>query len=130
MGLHFSFINNNRICSTLGECKSRALPVFHAFTECNCTSRFFGIGKFTAWQAWEVKSQVTPALEHISRHPFEPLSITSENFKSLERMTIIMYKSSPLELVNEARMNLFSKQNRDLDKIPLTHVNYGIIAME
>lgn len=69
MGLHFSFININRICSTLGECKLRALPVFHAFTGCNCTSQFFGIRKVTAWQAWEVNSQVTPALEQISRHP-------------------------------------------------------------
>ena len=45
MGCHFSFININRICSTLGEAKARALPVFHAFTGCDCTSQFFGIGK-------------------------------------------------------------------------------------
>ena len=81
------------------KCKSRALTVFHAFTGCNCMSQFFGIGKVTAWQAWKVNSLVTPALEQISRHPFESLSITSENFKSLERMTIIMYKSSPLKSV-------------------------------
>lgn len=123
MGRHFSFININRICSTLGEAKARALPVFHSFTGCDCTSQFFGIGKVTAWKAWEVNNQVTPVLEHISRHPFEPLTITSDSFKSLERMTVIMYdKSSPLESVNEARMSLFSKRNRDLENIPPTQV--------
>lgn len=115
MGRHFSFININRICSNLGEARARALPVFHAFTGCDCTSQFFGIGKVTAWKAWEVNPQVTPTLEHISRNPFEAISINSESFKSLERMTIIMYdKSSPLESVNEARMSLFTKRKETL----------------
>lgn len=91
-GRQLSIININRICSTLEKCKSRALPVFHTFTGCDCTSQFFGIGKVTACQAWKVNSQVTPALEHISRHPFEPLSITSENFKSLDHNSVRQVK--------------------------------------
>ena len=43
MGRHFSVININGVCSTLGE--SRALPVFHAFTGCDCTLQFCGIAK-------------------------------------------------------------------------------------
>ena len=60
MGRHYSLIDINTICLTLGE--SRALPVFHAFTGCDCTSQFCGIGKTTAWRAWQLSSrQVTPA---------------------------------------------------------------------
>ena len=39
-GRHFSVININRICSSLGESKSRAPPAFHAFNGCDCTLQF------------------------------------------------------------------------------------------
>ena len=124
MGRHFSVININEICSFLGESKSRALPVFHVFTGCDCTSQFCGIGKKTAWRAWELNSEVTPALEDIASHPFQKLTVSSENFQKLERFTIIMYdKSSPLDSVNDTRLMLFSKRNRDLDNIPPTQVH-------
>ena len=35
IGCHYSFISINRICTTLRESKSRALPVFYAFTGCD-----------------------------------------------------------------------------------------------
>ena len=124
MGRHFSVININGICSSLGESKPRALPVFHAFTGCDCTSQFCGIGKKTAWRAWELNNEVTPALEDIATHPFQKLTVSSEKFQRLERFTIIMYdKSSPLESVNDTRLMLFSKRNRDLDNIPPTQVD-------
>lgn len=123
MGRHFSIISINSICSTLGEARSRALPVFHAFTGCDCTSQFCGIGKKTAWRAWELNSQVTPALQNIATHPFQQLAVSSENFQKLERFTIIMCdRSSPLASVNDTRLMLFSKRNRDLDNIPPTQV--------
>ena len=123
MGRHFSIISINSICSTLGEARSRALPVFHAFTGCDCTSQFCGIGKKTAWRAWELNSQVTPALQNIATHPFQQLAVSSKNFQKLERFTIIMYdRSSPLASVNDTRLMLFSKRNRDLDNIPPTQV--------
>ena len=126
MGRHYSLIDINTICFTLGESKSRALPVFHAFTGCDCTSQFCGIGKMTAWRAWHL-SQVTPALEHIAAHPFQHLSVSSEKFQMLERFTVIMYdQSSPLISVNETRMMLFSKRNRDLDHIPPTQVKHSV----
>ena len=53
MGRHFSIININGVCSSLGGSKSRALPVFHDFTGCDCASQLCGIGKKTAWRAWE-----------------------------------------------------------------------------
>ena len=121
MGRHYSLININRIYSSLGVSKSLALPVFHAFTGSDCTSQFCGIGKPTAWKAWEACDQATTALKHIAEHPFEQLDASSEIFQKLERLTVVMYaKTSPLEPVNEARMMLFSK--RDLDNIPPTQV--------
>ena len=121
VGRHLSLMNVNEICSTLGQSKSRAIPVFHAFTGCDCTSQFCGIGKKTAWRAWELNGQVTPALEHIATHPFQQLTVSSEIFQKLERFTVIMYdKSSPLDSVKDTRLMLFSKRNRDLDNIPLT----------
>ena len=123
MGGHFSLMNVNEICSTLGESKSRAIPVFHAFTGCDCTSQFCGIGKKTAWRAWELHGQVKPALERIVTHPFQQLTVSSEIFQKLERFTVIIYdKSSPLDSVNDTRLMLFSKRNRDLDNTPPTQV--------
>ena len=71
-----------------------------------------------------MNSDVTLALEDIATHPFQKLTASSENFQKLERFTIIMYdKSSPLDSVNDARLMLFSKRNRDLDNIPPTQVD-------
>lgn len=123
MGAHFSFISINRVCSNLGENRSRALPVFHAFTGSDTTSSFYGKGKKTAWQAWQESDDITPALLKIARQPFQPLTIEDDSFKKLERLTIMMYdKMSPLQSVNEARMVLFCKQNRALENIPPTQV--------
>ena len=124
MGRHFSVININGICSSLGESQSGALPVFHAFTGCDCTSQFCGVGKKSAWGVWELNSEVTPALEDTATHLFQKMTVSSENFQKLERFMIIMYdKSSPLDSVNETRLMLFSKRIRDLDNIPPTQVD-------
>jgi hypothetical protein len=49
MGRNFSYININTICVSLGEARSRSLPVFHALTGCDTTSSFYGKGK-SFWQ--------------------------------------------------------------------------------
>ena len=105
MGRSFSFISINRICTSLGEQKSRSLPAFHAF--CDTTSAFNGKGKQSAWQAWELcHKAVTSSLEFLSTHPFQQLEADSTHFRSLERMTVIMYdKSIPLASNNETRMD-------------------------
>ena len=125
MGRSFSFISINRICTSLGEQKSRSLPVFHALSGCDTTSAFNGKGKKSAWQAWELCHEaVTPSLEFLSTHPFQQLEADSTHFRNLERMTVIMYdKSSPLASINETRMDLFCKHNRAIEKLPPTQVN-------
>ena len=42
MGKSFHFYSINAICASLGEAKSRALPVFHALTGCDTVSAFMG----------------------------------------------------------------------------------------
>ena len=124
MGKHFSFVSINRICSVLGEAKSRALPIFHAFSGCDTTSSFNGKGKKSAWQTWKIYQELTPALESLAINPFQQLSVGSSSFQKLERFTILMYdKSSPFDSINEARMNLFCKQNRAMERLPPTQVS-------
>ena len=46
MGIKTSdFYSLNALCSTLGDSRSQALPVFHALTGCDTTSAFRGKGK-------------------------------------------------------------------------------------
>jgi len=51
-GKNYSFLHINAICDSLGEPKSRALPVFHTVTGCDTISEFKFKGKKAAWQAW------------------------------------------------------------------------------
>ena len=48
IGKNFRFYSINGLCATLGEPRSRALPVFHALTGCDTTSAFRGKGKKSA----------------------------------------------------------------------------------
>ena len=45
MGKNYRLYHINSICESLGEPRSRALPVFHAFSGCDTTSAFNGKGK-------------------------------------------------------------------------------------
>jgi len=124
MGRSFKFISINKICASLGEQKSRSLPVFHAFCGCDTTSAFNGKGKRSAWKVWELCSNaVTPTLEFLSVNPLQELKEDSIHFRKLERLVIIMYdKSRPMDSVNEARMDRFCKHSRALENLPPTQV--------
>ena len=51
MGKHYRMLHINSIFQSLGESRSRALPVFHAFSGSDTISSFHGKGKKSAWQA-------------------------------------------------------------------------------
>lgn len=127
MGRSFQTLSVNTIYNNLGEHKSRALPFFHAFSGCDTTSAFHGVGKKTAWEAWNSYQDVIDAFVHIYNHPFVPIVLSSPEFQLLERFTVVMYdKSSSTESVNVARRELFTKKQRTLEKIPPTQVrNYA-----
>ena len=97
----------------------------HVPSQCSMHSAFNGKGKRSAWKTWELcNNAVTPSLGFLSTHPFQQLQDDSTHFRNLERLVIIMYdKSSPLDSVNEARMDLFCKHNRAIENLPPTQVN-------
>ena len=106
--------------------------MFHAFCGCDTTSAFNGKGKQSAWQAWSLCGDViTASLEYLSAHPFQELDLNSPHFQSLERLTVVMYdKSSSLMSVNELRMELFCKRNRQIDHLPPTQVLHLCLLSE
>ena len=113
----------NTICLNLGPKKSRALPLYHAFSGCDTTSFFYNKGKKSSWAAWQAYPDATDAFLHMREHPFEPIELSSSTFQRLERLTVVMYdKTSNLSTVNEARRELFCKKNSSLENIPPTQV--------
>ena len=97
--------------------------MYHALTGCDTTSSFRERGKKSTWLAWQSYSEVTETLSYLVEHPFHPLDASSPHFKKLERLAIIIYdKTSPLENVNEARLDIFCHKNRTMDKLPPTQV--------
>jgi len=117
----------NAMFNLLGECKAKALPMFHSFTGCDTTSSFSGRGKKSAWEAWKSYPNVTNAFVHITENPFDVLDTSSEVFQVLERFTVVMYdKTSTTYSVDTARRNLFGRQNRLIENIPPTQVRQYI----
>ena len=92
------------IAQKLGTQKLAALLGFHAFTGCDTVSAFAARGKRTAWNTWNCYTEVTTALLVLSRPCTD---ITHEEFKHLERFTILMYdRASSLTNVNAARRHI------------------------
>ncbi|CAB3981604.1 Hypothetical predicted protein, partial [Paramuricea clavata] len=120
-GKNYRFYSINAICASLGEPRSRALPVFHAFSGCDTTSAFNGKGKKSAWQAWQAFEDVTGTFVYLASHPFEKLYLDSESFQKLERLTVILYdRTSSLSSVNETRKELFCQKSPPMEKLPPT----------
>ena len=103
MGKSFRFYSINAICASLGEAKSRALPVFHALTGYDTVSAFNALtgydtvsafrrkGKKSTWQAWQAYEDITNTFVYLANHPFKHLYAGSDHFKKIERLTVIMY---------------------------------------
>ena len=109
----------NAICASLGEPKSRALPVLHAFSGCDTTSAFNGKGKKSVWHIYE---DITETFVYLASHPFQLLDVDDDHFKKIERLTVILYdKTSPLRSINDTRRELFCHKNRAMDKFPPTN---------
>ena len=117
-GRHMRFIAVHDIAANLGAPRSAALPSFYSFTGCDTCSSFKGIGKKTAWETWGVFPEVTRVFQSLSQCPEE---LTEEQLGVVQRFTILMYKrTSNLVKVNEARLQLFTQGQRQIDNIPPT----------
>ena len=78
MGNNHKLFHINTICETLGEQRSKSLPIFHAFSGCDTTSSFNGKGKKSAWQAWNVFPEITDTFVHLADYPFH--NVDNDNF--------------------------------------------------
>ena len=63
--------------------------MFHALTGCDTVSSFAGIGKKTAWAAWNVYPDVTEAFEELM-HMAYPIS--DRTLEVIERFVVLMYR--------------------------------------
>ena len=117
-GMHFWFIPIHEVAAAFGPRKSATLPLFHALTGCDTVSSFAGIGKKTAWAAWNVYPEVTEAFEELM-HMADPIS--DRTLEVIERFVLLMYsRTSDLSRVNDARKQLFGQKSRSLENIPPT----------
>ncbi|KAH3800907.1 hypothetical protein DPMN_154550 [Dreissena polymorpha] len=62
-GKNLRYISVYAIVSRLGVNKARAFPAFHAFTCCEQSSAFLGIGKKSAWTTSMSCDEVTESFE-------------------------------------------------------------------
>ena len=97
-GKHFRYIAIHDIASKLGPDKCKALPVFHAITECDTVSFIAGRGKLKAWEAWMAFPPVTQAFLKLAACKGDPTPET------LEQFIVLMYP----------RNSQFSKGNRSV----------------
>lgn len=104
------------IAVALGE-KSQALIGFHAFTGCDSVSFFAGKGKKSAWKIWNSFPEATTAFHTLSATGGE----ASIDFQLLEKFTVLLYdRHSSCKTVDQARKDLFMRQNKPLVLIPPT----------
>ena len=74
-----------------------------------------------ALEAWNSFPEITPVFSKITLQPFENFGSESPHFRMLERFTVLLYnKSSMMENVDEARMELFCQENKSMESVPLT----------
>ena len=106
------------IASTLGPSKCAGLPFLHAITGCDTVSCFHGIGKKTAWEAWNSFPQVAETFSRLSK----PIGEISETDLSLLEIFVIKLYQRTLTInkVNNARAYLFSTGDRNIENIPPT----------
>lgn len=117
-GRNLRYIPAHEIATSLGPDKSRALPVFHAYTGCDTVSFFSTKGKKSAWDTWAAFEEVTPTFLNLSCGPVE---LPDEDVAVLERFTILLYdRTSDLTDIDEARKEMFTKKGRAMESIPPT----------
>jgi len=116
-GKYFRYIAAHEIAHSLGPQKTKALPMFHALTDCDTVSSFVGHGKRTAWSTWNPLPQLTDALLQLSCMPSD---IPVEAMLVIERFIILLYdRTSVCSDINKARQKLFVKRT-NVKAIPPT----------
>ena len=110
----------HEVVPAIGPKKTRGILFFHAFSGCDMVSAFHGKSKKSAWKTWEVCDEVSKIFSKLSKHPS---AVEDNDLKALEKFVVPMYdRSSEVTTVNEARLDLFARKQRQYDQIPPTQV--------
>ena len=118
-GKNFRFLPIHKLVTALGPQRCIALPFYHALTGCDTVSFFGGKSKRTSWNTWKFHDLVIPAFCALAATP-SPQCI-EQWLPLLEQFIVLLYdRTSSLELVNEARKELFTKKGRSIDRLPPT----------
>ena len=75
-GITFQYIPVHQVIQSLGPEKYLALSLMHSYTRCDTSLLFLGIGKKTAWAAYEVYPELTETLIAL---PEEPTLLTIDS---------------------------------------------------
>jgi hypothetical protein len=67
---------------------------------------------------------VTFAFKSFAEDTLTEISVESASFRAIEKFTVLLYdKNSCVEIVNEARRDLFCKKDKPMEALPPTQVN-------
>ena len=103
---------------SIGLEKSKGILFFHAFTGCNVVSGFRSKGKKSAWQTWDVCVEASDVFAKLSQYP---PTVGDDDLKVLEKFVVTMYdRSSTVECVDDAILEMFARKQRPYEAIPLT----------
>jgi len=108
----------HEIVSAVGPQKASGILYFYAFTACDVVSAFHGKGKKSAWLTWDVCDEVSETFTKLSHCPTE---VSDDDLQKLEKFVVLMYdRSRAATGVDEARLDLFARNQRSYDAIPPT----------
>ena len=98
------------LAKLLGPEKSKALPVFNAFSGCDYVSQFLNIVEKTAWNRWGVYPDVTSAFLSLVSALKE---VKEEHIQKLERYVVLLYdRTSNKQSLDKARRDLCTNKLR------------------
>ena len=102
----------------MGQLRSQVLVFFHAFTGCDTTSAFKGIGKKKLYEALKAYTEIETIFADFHEHPFPALNENDSRFEKIERFVILMYsQTSILTSVKEAMMNMYFSRTQNIEKV-------------
>ena len=114
-GVGMKWIPIHELLTAIGPERANGIMYFHAFTGCDVVSACRGKGKKSAWQTWDIFDEVAETFSKLSHFPTE---VTDTDLKTLERCVgLIYYRSNAATGVDEARLHMFARKQRQYDSI-------------
>lgn len=111
--------------SCIGERRSLALPMFHAITGCDVVSWFYGRGKKTAWDVWNLMGEVlTEAFLCISGESWDNIEC-SPHFAVIQKFVSMLYDCNYSETTHAS-----VSQQYPTDLIPNSYSLFSFLKLD